>query len=161
VIAGAPGSGKSGAAVLLLLAALKHRGRVPAQDKPEVPVPVLVTAQDWDPRRQPVAAWLTRQLQETYPQFTGAAGAATAAAMIAAGKIAVIIDGLDEITADLRPVALQALSRQASFRVVVLSRTAEMASAASHQGVLQGLRSNRAAHDQPCRGGQLPGTSPA
>src|SRR6185437_9852686 len=37
----------------------------------------------------------------------------------------------------LRPVALQALN-QASFRVVVLSRTAEMASAASQRGVLQG-----------------------
>jgi hypothetical protein len=138
VIAGPPGSGKSGAAVLLILDALQHREQVPAQDKPKVPVPVLVTAQDWDPLRQPIADWLTRRLRETYPLFTGAAGTATAAALITEGKIAVILDGLDEIATDLRPVALQALSQQDSFRVVVLSRTAEMASAASHQGVLQG-----------------------
>jgi hypothetical protein len=101
-------------------------------------VPVLFTAQDWDPRRQPVADWLAGQMQQTYPLFTGVDGVTNAAGLITAGKIAVILDGLDEIAADLRPVALQALSEQATFRVVVLSRTAEMASAASQHGVLHG-----------------------
>jgi hypothetical protein len=101
-------------------------------------VPLLFTAQDWDPRRQPVSAWLTGRLQETYPLFVGKAGAADAAGLIAGGKISVILDGLDEIAADLRPVAVQALSEQASFRVVVLSRTAEMASTASQRGGMQG-----------------------
>ena len=137
VIAGAPGSGKSSAAVLLVLAALKHRDRVPAKDHVKVPVPVLFTAQDWDPRRQPVKEWLTGRLQETYPLFAGWAGAANAGGLIDAGKVTVILDGLDEIAEDLRPVALQALD-QVSFRVVVLSRTGEMASAASQRGVLQG-----------------------
>lgn len=137
VIAGPPGSGKSGSAVLLILAALKYREQVSAKDKPKVPVPILVTAHDWDPRSQPVAKWLTQQLKNTYPLFVGAAGATTADALMVAGKIMVIIDGLDEVAADLRPIALQALSQQASFRIVVLSRTAEMASAASRQGVLQ------------------------
>jgi hypothetical protein len=54
VIAGAPGAGKSSAAVLLVLAALEHRDRVRAEDRGTVPVPVLFTAQDWDPRRQGV-----------------------------------------------------------------------------------------------------------
>ena len=138
VIAGPPGSGKSGAAVLLILAALKYREQLPAADRPKVPVPVLFTAQDWDPRRQLVGDWLAGRLQETYPLFTGTAGTANAAALIAAGKIAVILDGLDEITEPLRPTALQAFSQQASFRVVVLSRTAEMAYATAHHGVLQG-----------------------
>jgi hypothetical protein len=43
VIAGPPGSGKSGAAVLLVLAALKHREQLPATNRPKVPVPVLLT----------------------------------------------------------------------------------------------------------------------
>ena len=137
VIAGAPGSGKTGAAVLLVLAALQHRDRVSAEDRVKVPVPVLVTAQDWDPRRLPVREWLTGRLQQTYPLFAGQRGAANAAGLIDTGKVTVILDGLDEIAADLRPVALQALN-QASFRVVVLSRTAEMASAASQRGVLRG-----------------------
>jgi len=137
VIAGPPGSGKSSAAVLLVLAALKHRDRVRAKDQPKVPVPVLFTAQDWDPRRQPVKEWLTKRLRQAYPLFAGQTGAANADGLIDAGKITVILDGLDEIAEELRPAALQALN-QASFRVVVLSRTAEMASAASQRGVLQG-----------------------
>lgn len=139
VIAGAPGSGKSGAAVLLVLAALKHRAELPAEDRTQVPVPVLFTAQNWDPRRQPVREWLIERLQETYALFAGQTGAANAAGLIDAGKIALIFDGLDEIAEELRPAALHALSQQANFRLVVLSRTAEMAStAASRHGVLQG-----------------------
>jgi hypothetical protein len=137
VIAGAPGSGKTSAAILLVLAALQHRDRVRAEDRDKVPVPVLFTAQDWDPRREPVTQWLARRLQQTYPLFAGREGAATAAGLVEAGKLAAILDGLDEIAEELRPVALQALD-EASFRVVVLSRTAEMASAASQRGVLHG-----------------------
>ena len=48
-----------------------------------------------------------------------------------------ILDGLDEIPEKLRPVALRALSQQATFRVVVLTRSAEMAAAAT-QGLLEG-----------------------
>ena len=40
VIAGAPGSGKSGSAVLLVLAALRHRETVSAVDRPQVPVQI-------------------------------------------------------------------------------------------------------------------------
>jgi hypothetical protein len=125
--------------VVLILTALRHREKVPAQDRPKIPVPVLVTAQDWDPVRRPIGDWLARKLQETYPLFVGAVGATTAAALIATGRIAVILDGLDEIASNLQPLAMQAINQQASFRIVVLSRTAEMASAASRQGVLQGV----------------------
>ena len=43
-----------------------------------------------------------------------------------------ILDGLDEITEQLRPAALRALSQQAAFRLVILARTGEMAAAAAH-----------------------------
>lgn len=137
VIVGGPGSGKTGAAVLLILTALNHRNRPELSDhRKQIPVPVLFTAREWDPRRQPVTEFLARRLQETYPQlFAGKAGAATATELIAAGKIAVILDGLDEIGEELRPIALQALSEQASFRLVLLSRTAEMATAAKRHGL--------------------------
>ena len=136
VIAGAPGSGKSGAAVLLVLATLKHRNEAREKDRTKIPVPVLFTAQNWEPRSQSVQDWLIGRLRETYPLFASRTGVEDAANLIDAGKVAVILDGLDEIPEELRPVALQALN-QAGFRVVVLSRTAEMASAASQRGVLQ------------------------
>ena len=137
MIVGAPGSGKSGAAVLLVLAALKHREQVPEKDRPLVPVPVMFTLHGWDPNTQRVEDWLASRLQQTYPLFAGRGGAADGAQLVRAGRVAVILDGLDEIADDLRPVALRALSQQAVFRVVVLARSAEMAAAAK-QGLLEG-----------------------
>jgi hypothetical protein len=81
VVVGAPGSGKSGAAVLLVLAALKHRKQIAAADRPTVPVPVLFTAQDWDPNEQRVEDWLALQMQQTYPLFVGKARVANATAL--------------------------------------------------------------------------------
>ena len=57
--------------------------------------------------------------------------------MLEQGRIAVILDGLDEIPEDLRPAVLRALSQQATFRLVLLTRSAEMADAAA-RAVLQG-----------------------
>jgi hypothetical protein len=138
IVAGPPGSGKTGAAVLLILAALRYRDQAPPGDRAKIPVPVLVTAQDWDPHHQRAVDWLTGKLQATYPLFTTPAGTANAAALLTGARITVILDGLDEISPGLRPVALQALSQQATFRLVILSRTSEMAAAAASQGVLHG-----------------------
>ena len=80
MIAGPPGAGKSSAAVLLVLAALKHRDRIRAEDRAKVPVPVLFTAQDWDPRRQPCQRVARRRLQQSYPLFAGWSGAEKARA---------------------------------------------------------------------------------
>ena len=57
--------------------------------------------------------------------------------MLEEGRIAVILDGLDEIPENLRPAVLLALSQQATFRLVLLTRSAEMADAAA-QALLQG-----------------------
>jgi hypothetical protein len=137
MIVGTPGSGKSGAAVLLVLAALKHRERVPEKDRPLVPVPVMFTSHGWDPDTQRIEDWLASRLQQTYPLFAGKGGAEDGAQLIRAGLVAVILDGLDEIADELRPAALRALSQQAVFRIVVLARSAEIA-AAARQGLLEG-----------------------
>ena len=137
MIVGTAGSGKSGAAVLLVLAALKHREQVPEKDRPLVPVPVMFTLHGWDPNTQRIEDWLASRLQQTYPLLAGKGGAAEGAQLVRAGRVAVILDGLDEIADELRPVVLQALSQQAAFRVVLLARSAEIAAAAKH-GLLEG-----------------------
>jgi hypothetical protein len=131
VIAGAPGSGKSGAAVLLILAALAHREQVAEADRRGVPVPVMFTLHGWDPIAQPVKDWLAARLGQTYPALAGPGGTAKSIRLLAAGRIAVVLDGLDEIPANLQPAALRALSQQATFRLVILTRTDEMAAAAA------------------------------
>ena len=71
VISGAPGSGKSGAAVLLILAALAYREQMAEADRPGVPVPVMFTLHGWDPVAQPVQDWLAVRLGQTYPVLAG------------------------------------------------------------------------------------------
>ena len=137
VIAGGPGAGKSGAAVLLILAALRHRRGVREEARPEVPVPVMFTLHGWDPGAQRARDWLAERLWQTYPLFAGRHGAEAARGMLDEGRIAVILDGLDEIPEDLRPTALRALSQLATFRLVLLTRSAEMAGAAA-RAALQG-----------------------
>jgi hypothetical protein len=137
VIAGGPGAGKSSAAVLLILAALRHRRSVPEDVRPEVPVPVLFTLHGWDPGTRRAREWLAGRLGQAYPLFAGRHGAAAARGMLDQGRIAVILDGLDEIPGDLRPAVLRALSQQATFRLVLLTRSAEMAGAAA-RALLQG-----------------------
>ena len=137
VIIGEPGSGKTGTAVLLVLAALEHRQQVSSQDRQLVPVPVMFTFHGWDPGTQRVGDWLAARLQETYPLFAGRGGKAEAAELVKAGRVAAFLDGLDEIAEDLRPVALRALSQQAVVRVVVLARSFEM-TVAARQGFLEG-----------------------
>jgi hypothetical protein len=137
VIIGEPGSGKTGAAVLLVLAALEHRQQVPSPERQLVPVPVIFTLHGWDPNTERVADWLAARLQETYALFADRGGRAEAAELVKAGRIAMILDGLDEIAEALRPVAVRALSQQAALRVVLLARSYEM-TVAAQQGFLEG-----------------------
>ena len=137
VIAGGPGSGKSGAAVLLILAALRYRRSVAEEVRSEVPVPVMFTLHGWDPNAQRARDWLAERLRQAYPLFAGGPGAGAARGILDEGRIAVILDGLDEIPEDLRPAVLRALSQQATFRLVLLTRSGEMAKAAA-QALLQG-----------------------
>lgn len=137
ILTGGPGTGKSSAAILLLLDALRYRDQIPLDQRAQVPVPVLFTLHGWDPDSTPVQEWLATKLTEL-PPLTGRHGRQHATDFLTTGRIAVFLDGLDEIPESIRPTALQALSRQATtFRLVLLSRTTELATAA-HQHILTG-----------------------
>jgi hypothetical protein len=133
MIVGGPGTGKSSAAVLLLLDALRYRDQATPDDRSRIPVPVLFTLQNWNPETTSVEAWLHTKLAEI-PVFNGRPR--DAVNLLRAGRIAVFLDGLDEIPAPVRPLALQALSEQATFRLVLLTRTKELAKAAERHGLI-------------------------
>jgi hypothetical protein len=133
VIIGSPGSGKSGTAVLLILAALQYRLGLAGAERARVPVPVMFTLHGWDSSGQLFKDWLVERLRQTYQLFEGRGGAVQAAALVTSNRIAVILDGFDEIPEELRPVVLQALSDQAGFRLVVLGRSDETAAAAKKE----------------------------
>ncbi|MFI9811367.1 NACHT domain-containing protein [Saccharothrix variisporea] len=127
VITGGAGSGKSAAAILLLLSALAARAEAPEG----VPVPVMFPLHGWDPERTPVREWLSHKLVETTPLRSK-----DVAPLIRDRRIAVLMDGFDEMPKRLRPIALRALSHQADFRLVLLSRAREFADAARHVPLL-------------------------
>jgi hypothetical protein len=130
VVVGAPGSGKTGSAVLLVLDALEHRMSMKDSERARVPVPVLLTAYGWDPATRPVQDWLADRLVASYPLlFQHRGGQAEAVALVAAGTVALVLDGLDEMDLAQRPAALRALS-YVPFRVVVPTRSSEMVQAA-------------------------------
>ncbi|MGH3984607.1 MAG: hypothetical protein ACRDST_18470, partial [Pseudonocardiaceae bacterium] len=132
VVVGAPGAGKTGSAVLLVLDALEHREGVDDTKRVRVPVPVLLTVYGWDPATCPVQDWLVDRLVASYPLlFQHRGGQVEAGALVAAGAVALVLDGLDEMDVTRRPAALRALS-YAPFRVVVLTRTREMVEAAAY-----------------------------
>lgn len=135
IIAGAAGAGKTSAAILLLLDALNFRDSTPIDQRARIPVPVLFTLTGWDPATT-IHAWLTSKLTELAP-LSGRYGRQDAADLLSAGRIAVIFDGLDEIPEPQRPTVLRALADQATFRLVLLTRTHELA-IATKQRILTG-----------------------
>jgi hypothetical protein len=132
IVLGELGAGKSGAGILLLRDALAHRADLTDEERARVPVPVLVTLQGWDPTVERLAEWLAARLTRDYallraPEY----GGDVAVRLIEGGRLAVILDGLDEMPETLRSAALHALNEQATFRLVVLTRSEEMAAAVS------------------------------
>jgi hypothetical protein len=134
VLTGAPGAGKSSAAILLLVEALEHRKG--ASDRRDIPVPVIFTMQDWDPITTTVGEWLTTKLADRLgPSPFQRRRRLLAEALLSSNRIAVFLDGLDEMQKGLRPIAIEALNDQATFRLVLLSRREEFNAAAS-KGIL-------------------------
>jgi hypothetical protein len=125
LITGSTGSGKSGAAIYLLLNALRHRESLSPEQQASVPVPVLFTLHGWDPLAQRIDEWLAVQLQ-AYPFLNGKRGLAEAEKLIKERKIAALLDGFEEIPKDLRAKALEALNECRTLRLVLFARTADL-----------------------------------
>ncbi|GIG56015.1 hypothetical protein Lfu02_03870 [Longispora fulva] len=118
VVIGAPGSGKTSLAVLLLTEVL--RGWAPGDP---TAVPVLVNLAGWDPRARHLDTWFAGRLVEQYPFLADRDryGPDVAARLVAARRVAPVLDGLDEMPKGMHPEALAQLSRALGGRPVVLT----------------------------------------
>jgi hypothetical protein len=131
VVLGGPGAGKSAAAILTALSALKHRESLDDEEiRARVPVPVLLTPHDWDPRRQKLADWLADRLISDFsclrrPPFDRW----TPTELVRDHRIALFLDGFEDIAAGQWVEALGAL-RRLRIPLVLFSRREEFTRAA-------------------------------
>ncbi|WP_211265713.1 NACHT domain-containing protein [Actinacidiphila oryziradicis] len=128
VVLGEPGAGKSVLLIRLLQDLIERR-------TDSSPVPVLFSLASWNPR-QPLKTWLAEQLRRTHPGLrtpaptpvTTTAGAPgdLAQALLDAGRILPLLDGLDELPPAWHATALDALNRAlpAKQPLVLASRAA-------------------------------------
>ncbi|WP_127152231.1 hypothetical protein [Streptomyces lydicus] len=122
VVLGAPGAGKSDAALLTVLRGLDHRDTLREGPlRAQCPVPVLLSIVGWDGRR--LDDWLAARLVDDYR-----IGRKQAEELIEGGWISLFLDSFDEMASDLRHAALREIDR-AAYRVVLFSRPDEFEAA--------------------------------
>jgi hypothetical protein len=133
VVLGEPGAGKTMLMVGLVLDLLARRS-------PGSPVPVLAPLASWDPVSQDLHGWLGTTLITDYPDLaaappTGSAGSNRFEALLAAGLIVPILDGLDEIPDSARPRAITRINAELNpgEQVVVTSRSEQYQATARPQ----------------------------
>ncbi|MFJ5775649.1 hypothetical protein [Streptomyces sp. NPDC093094] len=122
VILGDPGAGKTALAILLVQELLRD-------PEPGGPVPVLLDLAPWNPRREPLLDWMARRIHEDYPALRNqeAYGRDAARKLVADGRVLPVLDGLDELPAELRPGALAAVNHAVAVHgpLVLTSRRDE------------------------------------
>jgi hypothetical protein len=103
VVLGEPGAGKTMLMVRLVLDLLARR-------QSGGPVPVLASLSSWDASQRDLVEWLTRQLLIAHPALAapgpGGREPNRAAALLSAGLVLPILDGLDEIASTVRGTAV-------------------------------------------------------
>jgi hypothetical protein len=133
IIVGAAGSGKTSAAIMLVLTSLKHRANLPESARAVAPIPVLLNLSVWNPISTRLVSWAAKSLSETYLPYSPVS-ASQMEEFVYGGQVALILDGLDEMPAALRAKAIQALNEQAAtIRIVLLSRSVELVESSTRQ----------------------------
>ncbi|WP_344473471.1 NACHT domain-containing protein [Nonomuraea monospora] len=104
LILGAPGSGKTALALLVLLELLDKR-------RDDDPVPVMFGISTWDPSTQPFHDWLVGRMLAEYPSLAAMpSGVELARALVARRRVLPLLDGLDELPARQRLLVMDALA---------------------------------------------------
>jgi NACHT domain len=132
VVLGEPGAGKSMLMVRLVLDLLARRAV-------GGPVPVLFSLASWNPGEQGLRDWLGAQMSTDHPALAaaaspGAAQESSIEALLEAGLVLPVLDGLDEIPDDIRSLAIAGISDalQPSWKAVVTCRTEQYADIMRH-----------------------------
>ncbi|MBC2879816.1 NACHT domain-containing protein, partial [Streptomyces sp. TYQ1024] len=126
VVLGTAGSGKTVLSVLLTLELLARRL---TQGEDDVPVPLMLSLESWDTRRQSLSEWLTDRLRRDHPGLPPVDGVHPARRLVLERRVLPVLDGLDELPEHRRAEVLDALNTGlgGAGDAVLVSRTAEYA----------------------------------
>lgn len=126
VVLGNAGSGRTVLSVLLTLELLARRL---TQGEDDVPIPLVLSLESWDTRRQPLTEWLVDRLRQDHPGLPPVDGVHPARRLVTERRVLPVLDGLDELPGHRRAEALDALDAGLGSQgdVVLVSRTAEYA----------------------------------
>jgi hypothetical protein len=125
VMVGLPGVGKTTALIQLLLSVLHRRAALPAAARSGVAVPILLSLGSWNAEREPLAVWVVRMLRRDYPEIAGQGPAPDLVSLLRAHRIALFLDGLDEMTTTARVRAVARLDRESQGLSTVLTSRPE------------------------------------
>ena len=127
VMLGGPGAGKTGAMILLLLAALDRRAALAGDQRDRVPVPVWLTLGGWDPATTSLQDWAAATMNRDFPALRAADyGPDAARELLRDSRVALFLDGLDEMPGRARAQALKRVGDEVrGLRVVITSRPEE------------------------------------
>jgi hypothetical protein len=126
IVLGEPGAGKTGAMILLLLAALDHRASLTEDKRPGAPVPVWLSLGGWDPSAKSLDEWAAGIMNRDHPFLRAPDyGPDAAGELLRSGRIALFLDGLDEMPEDVQAEALHHVDQVRGVRIVVSSRPGE------------------------------------
>jgi hypothetical protein len=133
IVLGQPDSGKTALVVRLVLSLLAVR-------EPGDPVPVLAHFSSWNPLSQGYREWLAATIMTNHPTLAdippvGVDASTSAEALLASGLILPILDGLDEMSAEARAMAISAIDDglRPGERIVMTSRSREYREAVKQQ----------------------------
>ena len=136
VILGEAGAGKTGAMLLLLIDILEDiRKHPPGLQDPVKPVPVWLTLGGWNPTTTSLLDWAAATVIRNYPSFDALVhgSADTVRGLLRTGRLALFLDGLDEMAVALQGPALDHIEQKLTgVRVVLTSRPAEYRAALAH-----------------------------
>ncbi|MER6627461.1 NACHT domain-containing protein [Streptomyces sp. NPDC000987] len=126
VVLGTAGSGKTVLSVLLTLELLARRL---TQGEREVPIPLVLSLESWDTRRQSLTEWLVDRLHQDHPGLPPVDGVHPARRLVLDRRVLPVLDGLDELPEHRRAEVLDVLNSGlgGDGDAVLVSRTAEYA----------------------------------
>jgi hypothetical protein len=126
VITGKTGAGKTAAMLLLMLEALKQRSEELSPEKRSaIPVPVWLTLGGWSADEQSLMEYAASAIERDYPFLRGV-GTGVSDALLAEEKVALFLDGLDDMPSSAKSTALSKIDKEAHrLKVVITSTSAE------------------------------------